>query len=46
LASGLKGEFKGEGSIVIIKIRKPKGVREAFEKELKKLADILIDGNS
>jgi hypothetical protein len=46
LASSLKGEFAGEGQIVIFKIRKPKRIREAFEKNLEKLADILIDGNS
>jgi hypothetical protein len=46
LASSLKGEFTGESYIVILKIRKPKRVREAFEEELEKLADILINGNS
>jgi hypothetical protein len=43
MASSFKGEFKGEGQIVIVQIREPKGIRETSEEELKKLTDILVD---
>jgi hypothetical protein len=46
LASSFEGEFTGESYVVIIQIKKPKRVREAFEEELEKLADILINGNN
>jgi hypothetical protein len=46
LASSFKGEFAGEGYIIIVQVGKPKRVREASEKELDKLTDILINGNS
>jgi hypothetical protein len=42
-ASSFKGELKGEGQIVIIKVREPKRIGEAFEKELEKLTDILVN---
>jgi hypothetical protein len=46
LASSFKGEFTGEGQIIIVQVREPKRIREASEKELEKLNDILVDGNS
>jgi hypothetical protein len=45
LAFSFKGELTRESYIVIIEIRKPKRVWEAFEEELEKLADILLDEN-
>jgi hypothetical protein len=45
MASSFKGEFKGEGQIIIIQIRKPKGISETPEEELKKLTGILVNGN-
>jgi hypothetical protein len=44
MTSSFKGEFKGEGQIIIVQIRKPKGVGETSEEELKKLTDILVNG--
>jgi hypothetical protein len=43
MASNFKGEFKGEGQIIIVYIREPKGIRETSEEELKKLTDILVN---
>jgi hypothetical protein len=43
MASSFEGEFKGEGQIVIVQIRKPKGIDETSEEELKKLTDILVN---
>jgi hypothetical protein len=44
ITSSLKIEFIRESQVIIIQIRKPKGIGETFEKELKKLADVLVDG--
>jgi hypothetical protein len=44
MASSFKGEFIGEGQVIIVQIRKPKGIGETSEEELKKLTDILING--
>jgi hypothetical protein len=44
MASSFKGEFKGEGQIIIIQIREPKGIGEISEEELKNLTDILVNG--
>jgi hypothetical protein len=44
MASSFKGEFKGEGQIIIVQIRKPKGIGETSEDELKKLTDVLVNG--
>jgi hypothetical protein len=44
MASSFKGEFKGEGQIIIVQIREPKGIGETSEEELKKLTDILVNG--
>jgi hypothetical protein len=46
LASSFKGELTRESKIIIVQIRKPERVWEAFEEKLKELADILLDGNS
>jgi hypothetical protein len=43
MASSFKRKFKGEGQIIIVQTRKPKGISETFEKELKKLVDILVN---
>jgi hypothetical protein len=43
MASSFKREFKGEGQIIIVQIREPKGISETFEEELKKLTDILVN---
>jgi hypothetical protein len=43
MASSFKGELKGERQIVIVQVREPKRIREAFEKELEKLTDILVN---
>jgi hypothetical protein len=44
MASSFKGEFKGEGQIIIVQIREPEGSSETSEEELKKLTDILVNG--
>jgi hypothetical protein len=46
LASSFEGKFTGESQIVIIQVREPERILEAFEEELKELADILPDENS
>jgi hypothetical protein len=42
--STLKIEFIGEGQIIIVQIREPKGIGETFEEKLKELADVLANG--
>jgi hypothetical protein len=44
IASSFKAEFARESQVVIVQIWKPKGIGKAFEEELKKLADVLVDG--
>jgi hypothetical protein len=44
MASSFKGEFIREGQIIIVQIRKPRGIGETSEEELKELADILVNG--
>jgi hypothetical protein len=46
LAVGFKREFAGENQSVVVQIRKPERILETFEKQLKKLADILLNKNS
>jgi hypothetical protein len=46
LVSSFKGKFTGESLVIIVQVGKPKRIREAFEKELEELTDILIHGNS
>jgi hypothetical protein len=43
MASSFKGKIKGEGQIIIVQIREPKGISETSEEELKKLTDILVN---
>jgi hypothetical protein len=43
IASILKIEFIREGQVVIVQIRKPKGIGETFEEKLKELADVLVN---
>jgi hypothetical protein len=45
IPSGFKTEFTRESQVVIVQIQKPKGIGEAFEEELKKLANVLVDGH-
>jgi hypothetical protein len=40
----LKVEFIREGQVIIVHIRKPKGIGETFEENLKELADVLVNG--
>jgi hypothetical protein len=44
MASSFKGEFKREGQVIIVQIKKPKGIGETSGEELKKLTDILVNG--
>jgi hypothetical protein len=43
IASILKGEFIRKGQVVIVQIRKPEGIGETFEEELKELTDVLVN---
>jgi hypothetical protein len=43
MASSFNKEFNGEGQIIIVQIREPKGISETSEEELKKLTDILVN---
>jgi accessory colonization factor AcfC len=40
----LKTEFIRESQVIIVQIWKPKGISKTFEEELKKLANVLVDG--
>jgi hypothetical protein len=44
ITSGLKTEFTRESQVIIVQIWEPKGIGKAFEKKLKKLANVLADG--
>jgi hypothetical protein len=44
ITSILKIEFIREGQVIIVRIRKPKGIGETFEEKLKELADVLVNG--
>jgi hypothetical protein len=44
VTSSLKIEFIRESQVIIVQIRKPKGIGETFEEKLKKLADLLVYG--
>jgi hypothetical protein len=44
VTSSLKIEFIRESQVIIVQIRKPKGIGETFEEKLKKLADVLVYG--
>jgi hypothetical protein len=43
IASILKGEFIRKGQVVIVQIRKPEGIGETSEEELKDLTDVLVN---
>jgi hypothetical protein len=45
IASILKGEFVRKSQVIIVQIRKPKGIGETSEEEFKELTDILINDN-
>jgi predicted transcriptional regulator YdeE len=44
IASSLKTELTRESQVVIVQVWEPKGIGKAFEEELKKLANVLVDG--
>jgi hypothetical protein len=44
ITSILEIEFIREGQVVIVQIRKPKGIGETFEEKLEELADVLVNG--
>jgi hypothetical protein len=44
IASILKGEFIRKGQVIIVEIRKPKGISETSEEKLKELTDVLVNG--
>jgi hypothetical protein len=44
IASIFKSEFIREGQVIIVQIRKPKGIGETSEKEFKQLTDVLVNG--
>jgi hypothetical protein len=44
IASILKNEFIRECQVIIVQIRKPKGIGETFEEKLKELTDVLVNG--
>jgi hypothetical protein len=46
LAFSFKGELTRVSQIVIIQIREPERILEAFEEELEELADILLNEDS
>jgi hypothetical protein len=43
IASILKSEFVMDGQVIIFQIRKPKGIGETSEEELKELSDVLVN---
>jgi hypothetical protein len=45
IASIFKGEFVREGQVIIVQIRKPEGIGETSEEELKELTDVLVNDN-
>jgi hypothetical protein len=44
IASILKSEFIRKGQVIIVEIRKPKGISETSEEKLKELTDVLVNG--
>jgi hypothetical protein len=44
IAFTLKSELIREGQVVIVQIRKPKGIGEISEEKLKELTDVLVNG--
>jgi hypothetical protein len=45
IASILKREFIRKGQVIIVQIRKPEGIGETSEEELKELTDVLVNDN-
>jgi hypothetical protein len=45
IASIIKGEFIRKGQVIIVQIRKPEGIGETSEEELKELTDVLVNDN-
>jgi hypothetical protein len=43
IASIFKSVFIREGQVIIIQIRKPKGIGETSEEKLKELTDVLVN---
>jgi hypothetical protein len=43
IAPILKREFIRKGQVIIVQIRKPEGIGEASEEELKMLTDVLVN---
>jgi hypothetical protein len=44
ITSSIKAEFIRESQVIIVQIRKPKGIGKTFEEKLKKLANVFVDG--
>jgi hypothetical protein len=44
IASILKSEFISVSQVIIVQIRKPKGIGETSEEKLKELTDVLVNG--
>jgi hypothetical protein len=44
VASILKSEFIRESQVIVVQIRKPKGIGETSEEKLKELTDVLVNG--
>jgi hypothetical protein len=44
ITSSLKIKLIRESQVIIVQIRKPKGIVETFEEKLKKLFDVLVYG--
>jgi hypothetical protein len=45
IASILKTKLTRKSQVIIIQIWEPKGISKTFEEELKKLANVLVDGH-
>jgi hypothetical protein len=43
ITSIFESEFVRKGQVIIIQIRKPKGIGETSEEELKELTDVLVN---
>jgi hypothetical protein len=45
IASIIKREFIRKGQVIVVQIRKPEGIGETSEEELKELNDVLVNDN-
>jgi hypothetical protein len=43
IASIFESKFIRKGQVIIVQIRKPKGISETSEEELKELTDVLVN---